>query len=117
MVLLIPSCGKMQVTSYTSHDFIFETLYIVAYYRLYAFLLDFLMNFSPKCLEWKPNCIPLKTVHLHILNVLCSGVIAFHDFQNVVSFQLQMCDMIWQPELTGSMFLFVFFLMFPGSLT
>lgn len=69
MVLLIPSCEKMQVPSYTSHDFIFETLYIVAYYRFYAFSLDFLTNFSPKCVEWKLNCIPLKTVNLRILKM------------------------------------------------
>lgn len=67
MVLLISSCEKVQVTNYTSHDFILETLYIVACYRFYAFsFLDFLTNFSPECVEWKLNGIPFMTVNLHI---------------------------------------------------
>lgn len=46
VVLFISSCEKMQVTNYTSHDFISETLYIVAYYKFYTFLfLEFLTIF------------------------------------------------------------------------
>lgn len=72
VVLLIYSCEKMKITNYTSHNFIFGTLYIVAYYRFYAFLfLDFLRNFSPECVEWKLNGIPCVTVNIHILTLQC----------------------------------------------
>lgn len=81
VVLLIFSCEKMKITNYTSHDFIYETLYIVAYYRFYAFLfLDFLTNFSPECVEWKLNGIPCVTVNIHILTLKCfscSDAVAF----------------------------------------
>lgn len=73
----------MKITNYTSYDFIFETLYIVAYDRFYAFLfLDFLTNFSPECVEWKFNGIPCVTVNLHILTLKCfscSDAIAFFN--------------------------------------
>lgn len=72
---------KDENNNYTSHNFIFETLYIVAYYRFYAFLfLDFLTNFSPECVEWKLNGIPCVTVNIHILTwkcFSCSDAVAF----------------------------------------